>query len=761
MIQTTTALANAFREQPVQIKICLDRADGTALEWDLLTNLTYTAAVNSGESLSLGCTCAAQVRFTYQQQGLALENRRLYLSMGAAVDEEIQWLPLGVFTVTATEQSNNGVTVTACDAMAVEMEQVYLPTTENKRTISAILQEVASQVGIGVATLPALASQIQVAVTSDHTCREMVGLLAALCGCNAVIDRNGKLSLRWYTRSSVTVNGEEYYTDGFQQNDTAFTLETVRVTVTSVTEQTDEDGQVLKTETSQVLTPTGIDGEVGIEITHPYMTQDVLDDVWVAIGGLSYWPGTYTFLGNLLLEPGDLMTVEGLDGTAYTVPVMELEQTFDGGVKTAVTAVGRSKTESSISTGSTLTKSVERLEGELAQFQSLYTQNLSAQVAKIQRLTADYIQSNYIAADEMEAVNAQITGYLCAVQIVGDLIRAGTISADKIILTSQDGSGVLFALNELSGQIDQTQLSPEEVKEQTLDGSIITAKTITAEKISVSDLHALSATIGGLTIGKNAVFMINRVVVDTDGESDTVVGGEDDEPILDDGHVHVSVDEDEIYQSPMEDGTYNILCSNCSGENSAFLAVAAPTAQRVSEAKAYLLHNGRAKFASLITNGNIASGGDVAIEKSGAVSVQCKVRNGLRAGSLDMSLAGNFGLWDTTNQEWVLYSNTGKNVLIPHPTYVEGTRVPTVISGTIATVTVGANATKDISVSFGHTFSSAPVVQITPMWNTASTNSHCVQFTVATRSTTGCTIRILNGHSASFSPAVMWTAIGT
>ena len=760
MIQTTTGLADALREQPVEVKLCLDRADGTALAWDLLTSLTYTAAVNSGESLSLGCTCAAQIRFTYQQQGLALENRKLYLFLGAEVEGAMQWLPFGVFRVTATEQSNNGVVVTACDAMAVEMEQVYLPTTQSKRTVGAILREVAQQAGLGVATLPGVASRIQVGAAGGHTCREMVGLLAALCGCNAVMDREGQLSLRWYTPSGVTVTGEEYYTDGFQQNDTAFTLETLRVTVTTESQQTDEYGQVIQTQTSQVLTPTGVNGEVGIEIADVYMTQEVLDEVWAAIGGLSYWPGTYTFLGNLLLEPGDLITVAALDGTAYQVPVMEVEHTLDGGVKTEVTAVGRSKTESSISTGSSLTKSVERLEGQLAQFQSLYSQNLSAQTAKIERLTADYIESHYIAADEMDAVNAQITGYLCAVQIVGDLIRAGTISADKILLTSEDGSGVLFALNELSGQIDQTKLSPEQVKEQTLDGSIITAKTITAEKISVSDLHALSATIGGLTIGQNAIFMMNRVVEDAGSGSD-VVGGEDEEPILDDGNIHVSMDEDEIYQSPAEDGTYNILSSNCSGENSAFLAVAAPTAQRVSEAKAYLLHDGRAKFASVISQGNIASYGDVAIEKSEALSVQCKVRNSLRAGSLDMSKAGNFGLWDTTNQEWVLYSNTGKNVLIPHPTYVEGTRVPTVISGTTANVTVEAEDTKDLSISFGHTFSSPPVVQITPMWNTTSTNAHWLQFTVVSRTTTGCTLRMLNGYSAAFSPAVMWTAIGT
>ena len=290
--------------------------------------------------------------------------------------------------------------------------------------------------------------------------------------------------------------------------------------------------------------------------------------------------------------------------------------------------------------------------------------------------------------------------------------------------------------------------------------------SVTAERISVADLQALEATIGGITIGKNALFMVNRVVAEPDPPTGTggVVGGEDDEPILDDGNIHITVEEDEgeIYQSPAEDGTYNILSSNCTEENSAFLVVAAPTAERVSEAKAYLLHDGRAKFQSIITNGAVyIAGSDLVVERKAEESVQCKVRNSLRAGSLDMSKSGNFGLWDTTNQEWMLYSNTGKNVLIPHPTYVEGTRVPTVISGTTATITVAANGSKDITVSFGHTFAAAPVVQITPIWNTSSLNAHLLQVTVASRTTTGCTIRILNGHTASFSPAVMWTAIGT
>ena len=92
-----------------------------------------------------------------------------------------------------------------------------------------------------------------------------------------------------------------------------------------------------------------------------------------------------------------------------------------------------------------------------------------------------------------------ITGKLVGVTIVGDLIEGGTIKADKLVVQGTDG--LYYKLN-VSGET----VAAEQTEYNSLNGSIITAQSITAEKISVSDLVAFDATIGGFNITDSAIY---------------------------------------------------------------------------------------------------------------------------------------------------------------------------------------------------------------------------------------------------------------
>ena len=93
-----------------------------------------------------------------------------------------------------------------------------------------------------------------------------------------------------------------------------------------------------------------------------------------------------------------------------------------------------------------------------------------------------------------------VTGTLVGVTIKGDLIEAGTIVADKLVVMGEDG--LYYKLNFEAG----TFTDAEEVPTDSLHGSIITAKSITATQISVDDLIAFDATIGGFNIGADSIY---------------------------------------------------------------------------------------------------------------------------------------------------------------------------------------------------------------------------------------------------------------
>lgn len=108
-----------------------------------------------------------------------------------------------------------------------------------------------------------------------------------------------------------------------------------------------------------------------------------------------------------------------------------------------------------------------------------------------------FTQSGII--EDLVVSEGHITGKLVGVTIIGDLIEGGTIKADKLVVQGSDG--LYYKLN-VSGE----SVAAEQTEYNSLNGSIITAQSITAEKINVDDLVAFNATIGGFKITDNAIY---------------------------------------------------------------------------------------------------------------------------------------------------------------------------------------------------------------------------------------------------------------
>lgn len=85
--------------------------------------------------------------------------------------------------------------------------------------------------------------------------------------------------------------------------------------------------------------------------------------------------------------------------------------------------------------------------------------------------------------------DSKITGELVGVTIKGDLIEGNTIKADKLLVKGSDG--LFYKLN-----TDGKNITGEQTDYNSLSGSIITARSITADKVTVSDLKAFGADIG-------------------------------------------------------------------------------------------------------------------------------------------------------------------------------------------------------------------------------------------------------------------------
>ena len=155
----------------------------------------------------------------------------------------------------------------------------------------------------------------------------------------------------------------------------------------------------------------------------------------------------------------------------------------------------------------------KKLTAAEASIGDLETNKLSAKDADIRYLNVDFSKIDKAWLQEFYAQSgiikdlvigeSTVTGHLVGVTISGDLIEGNTVKADKLVIKGEDG--LYYKLN-IEGGSTVTEKLTKEMLQNGLDGNNIIANTITAEKISVDDLIAFDATIGGFNIGSNSIY---------------------------------------------------------------------------------------------------------------------------------------------------------------------------------------------------------------------------------------------------------------
>ena len=170
------------------------------------------------------------------------------------------------------------------------------------------------------------------------------------------------------------------------------------------------------------------------------------------------------------------------------------------------------------------------LDAQKARIDDLDAKKLSAEQADLKYANIDFTNIGKAAIENFYATSGiikdlvigdqTVTGKLVGVTIVGDLIEGGTVKADKLVVLGSDG--LYYKLN-----TDGVSTTAEQTEYNSLNGSIITANTITADKINVKDLVAFDATIGGFNISDNAIYSgakttigntTNGIYMDKDGQ---------------------------------------------------------------------------------------------------------------------------------------------------------------------------------------------------------------------------------------------------
>ena len=196
--------------------------------------------------------------------------------------------------------------------------------------------------------------------------------------------------------------------------------------------------------------------------------------------------------------------------------------------------------------------SIQAITGNI---QELATKKLDAESAAVTYANIDFSNIGKAAFERFFATSGLIenvvvgdgvvTGQLVGVTISGDVIEGNTVVAEKLVIKGEDG--LYYKLN-----TDGVTTSSEQTDYNSLNGQVIRAKSVTAEKVDVSDLVAFDATIGGFHITEDAIYSDVK-----DSEGNTTRGTYMDK----DGQINFGDETNFVKYYRDESGNYKLVIS--------------------------------------------------------------------------------------------------------------------------------------------------------------------------------------------------------
>lgn len=502
--------------------------DGERVPGTIRSMSVYGGACGD-DGFSVGALFSSYIEIVLDGCDMPLENKELVPQIGVLLDDgTTEYIDIGYFTVTKPKNTAYQTTFTAVGRISAKLN--VLPDIPKTQTIVNLAEAITAKTGVPVIFRGLTAAGSIEKDLSGLTCKEILEVITSVLGGFATEDNKGNIVISKYSiESPISYNGDRVI-ELPQFNDYDYTLSGVKVIVSEKGE--DEDGNVIP----EVAFTEGMPRMV---ISNPYMTEALFANFAANTVGYSYRPATVPIaLGDPRIEPWDCLSVTDVKGNTYTVPCLNIIHTFDGGLSTIITAPGDSESEEESEARGPITQRLDRMSAELftareAIINRLKADDLEAETAKLGYVKADEIDAKlgtfgYLKTDELEAkigefgylkaVDADLgyvkinqanidtawvedllvkgnfladtvhagSGYyskdLVGVNVSGDTIVGNTVKADALILQGEDG--IYRRLN--IDSLGQAIVDSDPKYNEKLDGSILVAKSVTAEEIAAN-----------------------------------------------------------------------------------------------------------------------------------------------------------------------------------------------------------------------------------------------------------------------------------
>lgn len=253
----------------------------------------------------------------------------------ASSDQDVAYVPCGLFIVDTPPRKLSTISISALDYMVLFDREVNASALSFPIHVDALIQKICSICNVTLAT--------DVSVLPNHyfsigglpdtnqtlTYRQLLQWCAQLTGTCAFMDGSGRLVLKWYEQTGVTITASERYSSDMLEND---------ITITGFTCD-DGNGNTYLSGTADYTLDLS---DCGF-LTNAY--DGVLKELQAARGGFAYRPYSATIKSAPYLFPLDMIRYKDKDGVVHDTIVTNVTLALN--CNTAISGAGETVTSSS------------------------------------------------------------------------------------------------------------------------------------------------------------------------------------------------------------------------------------------------------------------------------------------------------------------------------------------------------------------------------------------------------------------------------
>lgn len=458
----------------------------------------------------------------------------------ASSDQDVAYVPCGLFIVDTPPRKLSTISISALDYMVLFDREVNASALSFPIHVDALVQKICSIRNVTLAT--------DVSVLPNHyfsigglpdtnqklTYRQLLQWCAQLTGTCAFMDGSGRLVLKWYEQTGVTITASERYSSDMLEND---------ITITGFTCDDGKGNTYLSGTADYTLDLS----DCGF-LTNAY--EGVLKELQAARGGFAYRPYSATIKSAPYLFPLDMIRYKDKDGVVHDTIVTNVTLALN--CNTAISGAGETVTSSSYAQSTSGVTSQQaatdranlekinqtatqtnQTKNDLTQFKTQYSSDFEKTQAAIEsRVTKETYQTDMAGVStRIGAAETKISQNADAITLRATKEEVATAKSDAIDSAAADATSKATAAesNAKSYADAQLKVTNEKIETKVSKGDIASTINQTAQSVQIEaskiNLKGAVTTEDISADGLNAKVIQAGTITATEIKADTITAG--------------------------------------------------------------------------------------------------------------------------------------------------------------------------------------------------------------------------------------------